>query len=182
VDARLADTLADIDAANAEDPNLLSVRGVERPKALGEAELATEWIERLVPEPSDALRIAVRAHHIRRWTVPRSTYPDGRAGYLRWRRDLHEHHARDVALIMVARGWDSPSVERVQDLIRKRGLGKIDDVELQAFEDALCLVFIETQFDELAGRLEGDTMAGVVEKTLKKMSPEAQSLAATLRT
>jgi hypothetical protein len=181
MDARLADTLAEIDRVNAEDPNTLRVRGVDRPKALGEAELATDWIERLVPSPSDELRVAVRAHHIRRWAVPRSTYPDGRAGYLRWRRDLHEHHAGDVARIMAAQGWPDPAISRVQDLIRKRGLGKIDDAELQSFEDALCLVFIETQYDELAGRLEDDTMAGVVEKTLKKMSPEAQALAATLR-
>ncbi len=174
-------TLADIDRANAEDPTTLRVRGVDRPKALGEAELATIWMEQLVDAPSDELRVAVRAHHLRRWTVPRSTYPDGRAGYLKWRRDLHERHADDVGEIMRSHGWPDTSVTRVQDLIRKRGLGRIEDDELQAFEDALCLVFIETQYDELAGRLPDDTMEGVVEKTLKKMSPAARELAATLR-
>ena len=181
MDARLTATLADIDAANADDPNSLVVRGTRRPKALGEAELATEWVGHLVVEPSPELLIAIRAHHLRRWAVPRSTYADGRAGYLRWRRDLHEVHARDVAEIMARHGWDDASVARVQDIIRKKGLGKVDDPELQAFEDALCLVFIETQYDELAARLEDDTMTGVVDKTLKKMSPEAQALAATLR-
>ena len=181
MDQRLAGTLADIDAINTQDPNTFIVRGVERPKALGEAELATEWVNRLVADASDELLVAVRAHHLRRWAVPRSTYPDGRAGYLRWRRDLHEGHARDVAAVMSARGWNDESIARVQDIIRKKGLGKVDDPELQAFEDALCLVFIETQYDELADRLEEDTMATVVEKTLKKMSPEAQSLAASLR-
>jgi uncharacterized protein DUF4202 len=178
---RLADTLADIDAANAVDPNVLRVRGVDRPKALGEAELATEWLTRLVDAPGDALRIAVRAHHLRRWTVPRSTYPDGRAGYLRWRRDLHGMHASDTAEIMNARGWPPDAVTRVQDLIHKRGLGKVDDPEVQAFEDALCLVFIETQYDELADRLDDEKMTGVVDKTLKKMSPRAQALATNLR-
>ena len=179
--ARLDDTLAAIDAVNAADPNTLRVGGVDRPKALGEAERATAWIERLVDAPSDALRIAVRAHHIRRWTVPRSTYPDGRAGYLKWRRDLHDVHARDVAEILSAHGWDDETIGRVQDLIHKRGLGRIEDAELQAFEDALCLVFIETQYDDLAGRLAEDTMNDVVDKTLKKMSPAARALAATLR-
>lgn len=178
---RLDATLADIDAVNAADPNTLCVRGVDRPKALGEAELATDWIERLVADPSDALRIAVRGHHIRRWTVPRSTYPDGRASYLKWRRDLHDIHARDLAGVMTAHGWDDATTARVHDLVNKRGLGRIEDDELQAFEDALCLVFIETQYDELADRLDDDTMTGVVDKTLKKMSPEAQALAATLR-
>lgn len=181
MEQRLVDTLADIDRANADDPNQLMVRGALRPKALGEAELATEWVRRLVASPTDELLIAIRAHHLRRWSVPRATYPDGRAGYLRWRRDLHEQHARDVADIMTGRGWSDTAITRVQDIIRKKGLGKVDDSELQAFEDALCLVFIETQYDELAGRLEDDTMATVVEKTLKKMSPGAQQLAASLR-
>ena len=181
MDQRLADTLADIDAVNGADPNSLVVHGTVRPKALGEAELATEWVQRLVVDPSDELLIAIRAHHLKRWAVPRSTYPDGRAGYLRWRRDLHEIHAEDIAAIMTTRGWDDAAVARVQDIIRKKGLGKVDDPELQAFEDALCLVFIETQYNELADRLEDDTMAGVVDKTLKKMSPEAQALAASLR-
>jgi hypothetical protein len=182
VNDRLAATLADIDEANAADPTPLRVRGVDRPKALGEAELATEWIGRLLADPSDELLIAIRAHHLRRWTVPRSSYPDGRPGYLRWRRDLHEVHADDAAAIMREHGWDDDAIARVGDLIRKRGLGKTDDVEMQAFEDALCLVFIETQYDQLADRLDDDAkMTDVVNKTLKKMSPEAQALAATLR-
>jgi hypothetical protein len=181
MDERLAATIAAIDAINADDPNTLVVRGTTRPKALGEAELATEWIERLVPLPSDALRIATRAHHLRRWAVPRATYPDGRAGYLRWRRDLHERHADDVATVMRDHDWDDATVARVQDLVRKRGLGKTDDPEVQAVEDALCLVFIETQYDELAAKLDDDKMTDVVDKTLKKMSPDARALAATLR-
>ena len=177
----LAATIADIDAINAEDPNTLVVRGATRPKALGEAELATDWLHRLLAAPSDELLVALRAHHLRRWAVPRATYPDGRAGYLRWRRDLHERHATDVADVMTKHRWPSASIERVRDIIRKKGLGKVDDPELQAFEDALCLVFIETQYDELADRLEDETMTNVVDKTLKKMSADAQALAATLR-
>lgn len=181
MDDRLATTIAAVDAANAEDPNTLVVRGDTRPKALGEAELATDWVHRLVAQPSDALLLAVRAHHLRRWLVPRSSYPDGRTGYLRWRRDLHEIHANDIAAILRDHAWDEVTIERVQDLIRKRGLGKVDDPDVQAFEDALCLVFIETQYDELADRLDDGKMANVVDKTLKKMSDEARALAATLR-
>ena len=68
---RLAATIDAIDAANAADPNQLVVRGLTRPKALGEAELATQWIAPLVDQPDDTLLIATRAHHLRRWTVPR---------------------------------------------------------------------------------------------------------------
>jgi hypothetical protein len=181
VSGRLEATLAAIDAANAEDPNTLVVRGVERPKALGEAELATVWIEQLVDAPSDELRVAVRAHHLRRWAVPRVTYPEGRAGYLKWRRDLHDIHGRDVAEIMRTHGWDDDAIARVQDLIGKKGLGRVDDAEVQALEDALCLVFIETQYDDLAAKLDGDKMDDVVAKTLNKMSPHARALAGSLR-
>ena len=51
-------------------------------------------------------------------------------------------------------GWATTTrrIARVQDLVRKRGLGK--DPEVQTLEDALCLVFIETQLRDLAARLD----------------------------
>jgi hypothetical protein len=166
---RLASALAAIDAANADDPDPVTR---EHPARM------TTWIERLVDQPSDALLLAARAHHLRRWEVPRSTYPDGRAGYLKWRRDLHERHAADVAVILESQGYDPSAIERVQTIIRKRGLGK--DAEVQAFEDALCLVFIETQFDDLAARTERAKMIEVTRKTLAKMSPAGVAQAVAL--
>lgn len=168
-DRRFDDAIARIDAVNAGDPNRLVVGGVERPKALGEGEAATEWVRRLRPDASEALLLAARAHHIRRWAVPRATYPDGRAGYLQWRRDLHVAHARDTAEILAACGFDADVIDRVQAIIRKRNLAH--DAEVQAFEDALCLVFLETQFDDLARRLSRDKLLDVVRKTAAKMSP-----------
>jgi hypothetical protein len=170
--------IAAIDAANADDPNTIVVRGEHRPKELAHAELASEWVVVLRPEASEALRLAARAHHLRRWTVPRGSYPAGRAGYLRWRRDLHEQHAREVGEILGREGYDDETIGRVQDLVRKRGLGK--DAEVQTLEDALCLVFLETQFDELAARLDPEKLDGVVDKTLKKMSPDAIARVADL--
>jgi hypothetical protein len=55
--------------------------------------------------------------------------------------------------------------------VRKRGLGK--DPDVQTLEDALCLVFLETQFDDLAARMDPEKLDGIVDKTLKKMSPDA---------
>lgn len=175
---RLIRAIEAIDAANADDPNTLVVRGEERPKELAHAELVTEWVRRLLPEPSEALLLAARAHHLRRWTVPRKSYPDGRAGYLRWRRELHRQHAEDVGRILDECGYDAATVARVQELVQKKGLGK-GDPEVQALEDALCLVFIETQFTELAERLgqqygSTEKMVDVVRKTLKKMSDEGK--------
>jgi hypothetical protein len=179
VDAERFDrAIAAIDAANADDPNTILVRGKQRPKELAHAELVSAWVVSLQPDASEALRIAARAHHLRRWTVPRASYPAGRAGYLRWRRDLHEQHAREVGEILRGVGYDDDTITRVQDLVRKRGLGK--DPEVQTLEDALCLVFLETQFEDLAARLDPDKLDGVVDKTLKKMSPDAIARVADL--
>ncbi|MBI2169663.1 MAG: DUF4202 domain-containing protein [Actinobacteria bacterium] len=179
---RLREALARIDAANADDPNTIVARGEVRPKELAHAEMVTEWVRRLVPDPGEALLLAARAHHLRRWTSPRSSYPEGRAGYLKWRRDLHRQHADDVGRILEGCGYSGAEIARVQDLVQKKGLGKVDDPEVQALEDALCLVFIETQFREISERLEeqyGDEekMVDVVRKTLAKMSDQAKGLA-----
>ena len=168
---RLRRALAAIDAANADDPQRIRVRGEERPKELAHAELVSAWIEILAPEPSETLRLAARAHHVRRWEIPRSDYPEGRQGYHRWRVALREHHARLVGEILVAEGYDAETTARVREIVRKTGLGR--DPEVQALEDALCLVFLETQFADLASRLDEDKLIDVTRKTLAKMSPAA---------
>jgi hypothetical protein len=174
-DDRFARAIAAIDAANAEDPTVIVIDGQERPKELAHAELVTDWVHRLDPDPSEALRVAARAHHLRRWTIPRASYPAGRSGYLKWRKTLHEQHAREVAEILEQVGYDDATMARVQDLVRKRGLGK--DPEVQTLEDALCLVFVQTQLRDLAQRLDPATLPGVIEKTKKKMSERAIELA-----
>jgi hypothetical protein len=175
---RLARAVAAIDAANAADPNEIIVGGQRRPKELAHAELVTDWVRRLDPGADDALLLAARAHHLRRWSIPRASYPEGRAGYLKWRRTLQEQHAREVAEILEAVGYDEPTIARVQELVRKRGLGR--DPDVQVLEDALCLVFIETQLHDLAARMEPDKLADIVEKSAKKMSPRALELALDL--
>ncbi len=154
------------------------MRGEERPKELAHAELVTGWVRRLRPDASEELLLAARAHHVRRWEIPRDSYPDGRSGYLRWRRALHDLHARVAGDALAGAGYEPDLIERVQAIIRKRGLGK--DPEVQALEDALCLVFLETQFDALADRLDTEKMDDVVRKTLVKMSDAGKALALTL--
>jgi hypothetical protein len=171
----LAAAFAAIDAANADDPHTVVVRGAERPKELAHAELAVEWIHRLVPEPSDALLLAARAHHVRRWEIPRASQPEGRAGYLRWKRLLQQHHAEVAARVLGEVGVDPATVERVQALVKKERLKS--DPEVQALEDALCLVFVETQFGELTEQLGDDHMVEVVAKTLRKMTPGGREAA-----
>lgn len=160
---------AAIDAANADDPTIVVVRGERQPLAQVHGRLAVEWVDRLRPDADDAVRLAARAHHLRRWEVPRSSYPEGRAGYLRWRRDQKQRHAGDVEVILRGCGYDDDTVARVQALVRRDRLATDHDAQL--VEDAACLVFIETQLAEVSERLDHDHLLDVIRKTARKMSP-----------
>jgi len=178
-DERLRRAIAAIDAANAGDPHTIIARGRRRPKEAAHAELVSEWIEKLAPGASEALQIAGRAHHLRRWAIPRGDYPEGREGYLRWRRALHDYHAEQTAAILGECGYDAPLIQRVSDLLHKRGLAR-GESEAQVLEDALCLVFVETQYREIAERLSEEKLLDVTVKTLRKMSQRAKALALEL--
>jgi hypothetical protein len=174
--SRYDDAVAAIDAANAGDPTTVGVRGSIEPLALVHGRLAAAWVRRLRPDASEVVLLAARAHHLRRWEVPRSSYPDGRAGYLRWRRDQKARHATEVAAILAPAGYDDAEIARVQALIKRDGLGA--DPDTQLVEDAACLVFVETQLVSTAAMLEPGHMVTVLHKTATKMSPEAIALLA----
>lgn len=167
--ARFEAALAAIDAYNAADP---------KGEAIPYAERMTAWIDRLEPSASEALRLAARAQHIGRWTVPRNRYPEGLPGYSRWRRDLGRFHAETAGKIMKEAGYDTAAIERVGSLIRKEGLGR--DAETQALEDAACLVFLETGFDDFSRRHPDDKVVDIVAKTWRKMGSKGRALALEL--
>jgi hypothetical protein len=177
-DERLARAIAAIDAANAADPNTLTVNGTTRPKELVHAEMVTSWVTELRPDASPELLLAARGHHLRRWSVPRSSYPEGRKDYLRWRRDLHDRHARELGEILTGCGYDAATVGRVQSIVKKEHLRT--DPEVQTLEDALCLVFLQTQLAETAGKLDDDKMVSVLAKSIAKMSEQGRSAALAL--
>lgn len=160
-----------IDRANALDPNLVRVRGVEQPLALVHGQYAVEWVERLHPAPSELLLLAARAHHLRRWELARSSYPEGKVGYHQWKRDQRARHAADVAAILSPAGYGDDEIAQVQAWIRREQLAT--NPGSQAVEDAACLVFIETQLADVATKLEHDHLVDVIRKTAKKMSPSA---------
>lgn len=166
---RFEAAVAAIDAANAADPHSIQVRGEARPKELAHAALMTEWVQALDPAADEAQLLAARAHHLRRWSLPRSSYPEGRAGYLRWRTALRRQHSAEVAEILEGVGYEPEVVDRVQAIVEKRGLGS--DAAMQVHEDALCLVFLETQLAGTVDRLGPAKVEDVVRKTAAKMSP-----------
>ena len=168
-----------IDAANAADPRSHG----DTPLAQAQGRMAEEWSVRLDNNASEALRLAARAHHLRRWELPRSDYPDGRAGYLRWRRAQRQRHARDLAAILDDAGVDESVSLRAAQIVAKRDLGT--DAEVQVFEDAVSLTFLETELEPMIDRFGDDAKAiDIVAKTLAKMSAagrdQAMSVAAGL--
>jgi hypothetical protein len=175
---RFRAAVAAIDAANADDPVTIVVDGQERPKELVHAEVVERWVRTLDPQADELQLLAARAHHLRRWVVPRSDYPEGRAGYLRWRTDHKKRQAAEVAELLARCGYDEAEQERVGAIVAKRGLGT--DPQVQTHEDALCLAFLELQFDPVAEQLGDERTIDVLRKTMRKMSPAALDAAGTL--
>jgi hypothetical protein len=176
---RFAAAIAAIDAANSEDPERISLAGAApRPKEVVHAELVTDWVLRLDPEASEAQLLAARAHHFRRWTSPRDAHPEGRAGYLRWRAEAARRQAAEVADLLRGHGYDAATIDRVAAIIRKEARPR--DPQVQTHEDALCLVFLQTQLSDITGRLGEEATVGVVARTLPKMSARAIALAGSL--
>ncbi len=178
--ARLDAALAAIDVANAADPNRVAVRGEVLPLALAHGRLATDWVMRLrsADGASPQLLVAARAHHLRRWELARTEFPDGRAGYHRWKAAQRARHASDVAALLDPLGFDASFVERVGSLVRREHLAT--DPEAQALEDAACLVFIETQLAAVAVRFDREHLLDVVRKTARKMSAAGLTAVADL--
>lgn len=172
---RFEAAIARIDAANAEDPNTERADGVPFPKELLYGQRMTAWLDRLAPDASEALRLAARAQHIRRWTVPRRDYPMTRSGYLRWRTDLYRLHAETAGAILREVGYDDATVAAVQSLLRKERLRH--DADAQCLEDAACLVFLENHLADFSPRHDEQKVVTILRKTWKKMSPQGQEKA-----
>lgn len=172
---RLRRGIAAVDAANADDPERIDVDGVQRPKEVVHAERMTHWLVLLDPDATEAQQLAARAHHLRRWVSPRSSYPDGRAAYLRWRADQKRRQADEVATLLAEVGYEQDTIDRVATIVAKEHLAT--DLDVQTHEDALCLVFLELQFDDLTAQLGDERMVQVLARTMGKMSPAG--LAAT---
>ncbi len=111
----LAAAFTAIDEANATDPTTHD----GKPLAQVQGQLADGWVLTLDSGASDALRLAARAHHLRRWVVPRSTYPEGRPGYLRWRRDQKTRHAEELGELLGAVGVDPTTIGRAREIVAK---------------------------------------------------------------
>jgi len=167
-----------IDAAHAADPQ----RAADgRAAELVYADRMEAWAARLADPASAALRLAARAQHLERWLVPRATFPEGRAGYLAWRRSLYTRQAERARELLLAAGVATTEAADVATWVSKTGLRT--NPGTQILEDAACLVFLESEIGDFAAR-HGDypreKFVDILRKTWRKMSPPAQAVAAAL--
>jgi len=163
---RFDDAIARFDAAHAEDPQQ-DASG--QPAELVYAQRMSAWLAKLAPDAAEALRLAARCQHIRRWAIRRSDYPVGVAGYRKWRIDEAASHALTAREILEKSGFEEQLIQRVQALLRKEKLGQ--DPEAQLLEDVICLVFLENYFAPFAQKHDEAKLIGILRKTWAKMSP-----------
>lgn len=171
---RFERAIALFDAANAQDPN--QDQGL--PKELLYAQRMTDMIGRYAPGASEVARLAVRAQHIKRWTVPRGSYPMTRDGYHAWRTGLYKFHADTAGELMQQAGYDAAMIDQVKAAVGKRGIKVNPDTQM--LEDVTDLVFIEHYMQGFAGRhaeYSEEKWLDIIRKTWRKMSGRARNYA-----
>ncbi|KKK24048.1 hypothetical protein ARAM_004327 [Aspergillus rambellii] len=162
-------TLSLIDAAHAQDPKKITTppppssstaTPTEIPYELHYANKMTKYLLLHTPSASDALRLAVRAQHLKRW------------------------EAELVREMCIAGGYEGDVAERVAALVRKEGLkpgsgsaGADADAETQVLEDVACLVFLDDQLEEFQGGYAEEKVLGILRKTWTKMSGRGREMA-----
>ncbi len=175
---RLCAACGRFDETNAEDPNRVPFEGTLQPEELLYARRMTERLDRFAPAASEALRLAARCQHIRRWMIPRGRFPAGRTGYRSWRGTLATYHADTAAVILDDVGYDDATVSRVRALLRKEGLKS--DPDVQALEDVACLVFLEHYLVEFVTEHDESKIVNILRKTWRKMSDRGRASALQL--
>ncbi|MDB4923155.1 DUF4202 domain-containing protein [Mucilaginibacter sp.] len=168
------------DAYNKQDPRSFTWESVSEPQEYFFAVKLYEWVLKLDPDADEELLLASRSQHIGRWEIPREDYPDGREPYLKWRKDLALHHAAIAGRLMKEVGYGEETLDRVKQIILKQRI-KVDP-DVQTMENALCLVFLELQYEEFRKKheQEPEKIINILRKSLLKMDENGHRLALKL--
>lgn len=167
------------DAYNQQDPITLAWDDVTYPAEYFYAIELYNWVLKLDPQASEAVLLASRSQHIGRWEVPRETYPLGKSGYLNWRSDLAKFHAAKAHELMLQAGYAPDFIEGVKRIILKQKI-KLDP-EVQLIENALCLVFLQFQFEDFIQKHTEEKLITIIKKTWNKMSQSGRDAALKLQ-
>lgn len=164
--------------ANSLDPNKELYNEIEFPKELLYSVRMTEQLSKFAPNSSEALQLTICCQHICRWEIPRDSYEMNRVGYLTWRKDLKDFHAKKAAEILNSVGYDEETIEQVEFLLLKKQLKK--NADTQTLEDVVCLVFLEFYFLKFSKKYSEEKLIDIVQKTWKKMSDKGHEAALNL--
>ena len=167
-----------IDTAHAADPTCADDG---RPAELVYGERVEAWVVRLVVDASPLLRLAARCQHLERWLTPRATFPDGKVGYLTWRRSLYVKQAERARELLLTAGVIAAEADEVATWVSKTGLKT--NPSTQALEDAAVLVFLEKEISTFAANhahYPREKFIDILKKTWRKLSPSAQHAATGL--
>lgn len=178
---RFEAAIADMDALNARDPRLVSCEDGQQPGELVYARRMSECLSSLYPAASETLRLAARAQHICRWEVPRSHYPQGRAGYNAWRKACREHHAGLASKILRSHGYEEEQITEVSKCIRKEDLKR--DPDSQALENVAAIVFAKHYLGDFAAahpEYDEEKLLDILRKTIRKMDHKGREALAHL--
>ena len=169
--------IAAINAAHAAEP----APPTGKPNELAYADHLSNWVLRLVSQPSDALRIAARCQHLERWFIPRASFPMDKPGYFAWRKAVQRHQGERAQTLLQQAGIPTDICARVGTLVAKAA--SKGDLEAQALEDAACLTFLATELGDFATQHPDYTrekFIDIIRKTWRKMSPDGHRLALTI--
>jgi len=134
-----------------------------------------------VPDATPLLRLAARCQHLERWLTPRATFPEGKVGYLNWRRSLYVKQAERARALLVEAGVAATEAAEVATWVSKTGLKT--NPGTQALEDAAVLVFLENEISTFAAQhahYPREKFVEILQKTWRKLSPAAQHAATSL--
>lgn len=175
---KLETVFQQFDNYNQKDPHLFTWDGISYPQEYFLALKLYQWVIKLAPNAGEELLLASRSQHIGRWEIPRDSYPDGRESYLKWRRDLGVYHAEKSAAIMKEVGYSDDVIARVKQIILKQKI-KVDG-EVQVMENALCLVFLEFQYEDFYPKHPAEKVINILRKSLLKMDKHGHQFALAL--
>lgn len=169
------------DELNSKDPNREIIDGKEYPKELLYAHRVTTMLKNYVLNPSEILQLAARCQHIQRWKIERRSFPMTKAGYYQWRKSLRDLHTQTAETILREVGYEESVIGRVCSLVKKEGLKT--DIESQALEDVVVLVFIESYLEEFINKhdnFDETKIMDIVDKSLRKMTAKGRQAALTM--
>ncbi|MEQ6118593.1 DUF4202 domain-containing protein [Reichenbachiella sp. MALMAid0571] len=175
---KISNIFAKIDEINVQDPNIEESEGQSYPKEILYSQRMTDMLHDYVTNPSEALQIAARGQHIKRWSIPRSDYPMDRKGYLKWRTQLKIFHGELVAEILKSEECSEDFIKEVVELITKKNLKK--DSQSKTLEDVICLVFLKYYFKDFAAKSTHEKLIDIVQKTWGKMTEQGHEAALKL--